>query len=60
MERQDRQLLRKLAIALVVKLLALGVLWGAFVRDHRVPVDIDTAVRQVLGDGQSHSLPETE
>lgn len=60
MEPRDRQLLRKLVIALVIKLIVLSAIWGVFVRGYRVPVDIDTAARQVLGDGQARSLSETE
>ncbi|AGX86441.1 cytochrome oxidase putative small subunit CydP [Candidatus Symbiobacter mobilis] len=35
----DRSLLRKLVVAVLLKLVVLTILWWAFVRDHRVAVD---------------------
>lgn len=49
MDYRDRQLLRKLATVLAIKLLLLTALWWGFVREQRVPVDTDTAARQMLG-----------
>jgi 4-amino-4-deoxy-L-arabinose transferase-like glycosyltransferase len=39
MTRQDRRLVRHLAIAVALKLAVLAALWWAFVRDERVSVD---------------------
>lgn len=49
MNFQDRTLVRKLVIALVIKLAVLTALWWFFVRDQRVPVDVDAAASQMLG-----------
>ena len=49
MNFQDRTLVRKLAFALVIKLAVLTALWWFFVRDQRVPVDVDAAASQMLG-----------
>ncbi|MGI9215794.1 MAG: cytochrome oxidase putative small subunit CydP [Hydrogenophaga sp.] len=49
MNRQDRSLTRKLAIALAIKLAVLTGLWWGFVREQRVPVDTDAAAMQLLG-----------
>ncbi|MGD9832218.1 MAG: cytochrome oxidase putative small subunit CydP [Piscinibacter sp.] len=43
----DRRLVRHLAIAVLLKLLALVVLWVAFVRDARVDVDANEAVSRL-------------
>jgi hypothetical protein len=50
MNLQDRTLVRKLAFVLVIKLVVLVALWWGFVRDQRVPVDVDAAASQMLGD----------
>lgn len=47
MTPSDRRLLRHLVVAVLVKLVALLVLWLLFVRDARVPVDADAAARRV-------------
>ena len=39
MNLADRRLVRHLAIAVVLKLAVLALLWQVFVRDARVPVD---------------------
>ena len=49
MNFQDRTLVRKLATVLVIKLAVLVALWWGFVRDQRVPVDVDAAASQMLG-----------
>ncbi len=43
----DRRLVRHLAIAVLLKLLALVVLWAAFVRDARIEVDASEAVSRL-------------
>ena len=50
MNLQDRTLVRKLTTVLVIKLVVLVALWWGFVRDQRVPVDVDAAASQMLGD----------
>ena len=51
MKPNDKTLLKKLAIALVIKLVLLTALWWGFVRDQRVAVDSDAAAAQLLGAG---------
>jgi len=51
MKPNDKTLLKKLAIALVIKLVLLTALWWGFVRDQRVAVDGDAAAAQLLGAG---------
>ena len=53
MKPHDKILLKKLAIALVVKLALLTALWWGFVREQRVAVDGDAAAAQLLGSGAS-------
>jgi hypothetical protein len=48
MKPQDKILVRKLAIVLVIKLVVLTALWWAFVREQRVVVDDDAAATQML------------
>lgn len=48
MTPSDRKLTRKLAWMLVVKLVALVLLWWLFVHDQRVEVDGDAAATQLL------------
>lgn len=48
MNIQDRTLLRKLIWTVLIKLVALSVLWWLFVRDAQVAVDEDAAARQLL------------
>jgi hypothetical protein len=50
MNFQDRNLVRKLTTVLVIKLVVLTALWWFFVRDQRVPVDVDAAASQMLGE----------
>ena len=52
MKLQDKTLLKKLALALVIKLVLLAALWWGFVRDQRVAVDGDAAAAQLLGSGR--------
>jgi len=47
MSRNDDRLLRHLATAVVVKLVALAVLWTAFVRDNPVPSSVEQSAAQV-------------
>lgn len=49
MNFQDRSLVRKLTTVLVIKLAVLTALWWFFVRDQRVPMDVDAAASQMLG-----------
>ena len=51
MKLQDKTLLKKLALALVIKLVLLAALWWGFVRDQRVAVDGGAAAAQLLGSG---------
>ena len=48
MNTQDRTLLRKLIWTVLIKLVALSVLWWLFVRDAQVAVDEGAAARQLL------------
>ena len=48
MNIQDRTLLRKLIWTVLIKLVALSVLWWLFVRDAQVAVDEGAAARQLL------------
>jgi multidrug resistance efflux pump len=43
----DRRLVRKLAVVIVIKLIAIFALWWLFVRDERVPVTPDTVVNHL-------------
>jgi hypothetical protein len=47
MKLDDRQIARRLAWVLLIKLLALLALWWLFVHDHRVEVDAAVMARQV-------------
>lgn len=49
MKQQDKILVRKLVIVLVIKLFVLTTLWWGFVREQRVVVNSDTAATQLLG-----------
>lgn len=49
MTPQDKTLVRKLAVVLLLKLLVLLALWWIFVREQRVAVDADAAATQLLG-----------
>lgn len=48
MTAADRRLLRHLVTVVLIKLIALTVLWWLFIRDARVPVDTDR-IDQHLG-----------
>jgi len=48
MKANDRYLVTKLALVLLIKLLVLVVLWWAFVRDQRVTVDEHRVADQFL------------
>jgi hypothetical protein len=52
----DRRLARHLAIAVLLKLLALTALWWLFIREARVEVDADRAVSR-LGSPISSANP---
>lgn len=58
MTLHDRNLLRKLALALAIKLVVIVGLWWGFVRDQRAVVDTDVAARQMLGTRVSGVLNE--
>ena len=47
MNLTDRRLLRYLVHAVLIKLAVLALLWWAFVRDARLPVDTDATARQL-------------
>lgn len=49
MTLQDKTLVRKLVIAVLIKLVVLVALWWGFVREQRVTVDAETAATQMLG-----------
>ena len=49
MTPQDKTLVKKLTLALLVKLVVLFGLWWGFVREQRVAVDAQTAATQLLG-----------
>jgi hypothetical protein len=49
MKLQDKTLVRKLALVLVIKLVVLTGLWWGFVREQRVVVNDNAAVSQMLG-----------
>jgi hypothetical protein len=55
----DRRLFRHLAVAVLLKLLALTVLWWAFIRDARVDVDANQAVSR-LGSPVSSASPHED
>lgn len=48
MNAQDRTLLRKLTWTVLIKLVALSMLWWLFVHDAQVAVDESAAARQLL------------
>ena len=52
MKPQDKILVKKLAVVLVIKMVVLTALWWGFVREQRVVVDGNTAAAQMLGSGQ--------
>ena len=58
MKPQDKTLLQKLAIALLIKLVLLTALWWGFVRDQRIAVDGDAAAAQLLGAGSINNNPQ--
>lgn len=47
MNQEESRLFRHLAIAVMLKLLVLAVLWWVFVRDVRVNVDVEQAAAQI-------------
>ena len=55
MNFQDRTLVRKLAVVLVIKLAVLMALWWYFVRDQRVSVDGEGVATQLLGPDKTNS-----
>lgn len=52
MKPQDKILVKKLAVVLVIKMVVLTALWWGFVREQRVVVDGNAAAAQMLGTGQ--------
>jgi len=48
MKSRDRNLVRKLAVVLILKLAVLMALWLGFVREQRVHVDGDSVAAQFL------------
>jgi len=55
MNFQDRALVKKLALVLVIKLALLIALWWVFVRDQRVSVDGEGVATQLLGPDKTNS-----
>ena len=55
MNFQDRTLVRKLALVLVIKLAVLMALWWFFVRDQRVSVDGEGVATRLLGPDKTNS-----
>lgn len=53
MSQEESRLFRHLAIAVMLKLLVLAVLWWMFVRDVRVNVDVEQAAAQMSGAASS-------
>ncbi|MFZ2388310.1 MAG: cytochrome oxidase putative small subunit CydP [Polaromonas sp.] len=51
MNPQDKILVKKLALALVIKLAVLTALWWGFVRDQRVAVDDKSVATQLMDRG---------
>jgi len=49
MNPHDRNLRKEIAVILIVKLLAIAVLWWTFIRDARVDVDVAEAARHIGG-----------
>lgn len=55
MNFQDKTLVKKLALVLVVKLAVLMALWWFFVREQHVVVSGDDVATQLLGSGKSNN-----
>jgi len=55
MNFQDKTLVKKLAVVLVVKLAVLMALWWFFVREQHVVVSGDDVATQLLGSGKSNN-----
>lgn len=56
MHHHHRVLVRKLALAVVVKLCVIAVLWWAFFSQHRVEVDSERAAAHLIS---GHEAPST-
>ena len=55
MNFQDKSLVRKLAVVLVIKLAVLMALWWFFVREQHVVMSGDDVATQLLGSGKSNN-----
>ena len=55
MNFQDKTLVRKLAVVLIIKLAVLMALWWFFVREQHVVVSGDDVATQLLGSGKSNN-----
>ncbi len=55
MNFQDKTLVKKLAVVLVIKLAVLMALWWFFVREQHVAVNGDAVASQLLGSGKSNN-----
>jgi hypothetical protein len=55
MNFQDKTLVRKLAVVLVIKLAVLMALWWFFVREQHVVVSGDDVATQLLGSDKSNN-----
>jgi hypothetical protein len=55
MNFQDKTLVKKLAVVLVIKLAVLMALWWFFVRDRHVVVNGDDVATQLLGSDKSNN-----
>ncbi len=55
MNRQDRSLVEKLALVLVIKLLVLTAMWWFLVHDQRLPISSDGVAAELLGSSNANS-----
>jgi hypothetical protein len=55
MNFQDKTLVKKLALVLVIKLAVLMALWWFFVREQHVVMSGDDVATQLLGSGKSNN-----
>lgn len=57
MNLHDRYLHKEIVVILIVKLIAITVLWWAFIRDARVDVDVAETARHMGGHEQHAANP---
>lgn len=58
MNLPDQRLLRKLIIAVLIKLVVLTALWWLFIRDVRVSVDTDSVADRISGTNSTQGEPK--